>query len=143
MLLSYKILDKTEKFCDKIHIRVNFNVLMTLNGQPYPAQKLANRETCENVLLNRPQRAPASCISTYVKSTRTAQRMLHHWVEGNTAAKCSKCRKQIKSYNGITGLHCRWCHLTVNKTIKTIPGANHTTLKVKRQRCSRLERCSK
>ena len=30
--------------------------------------------------------------------------------------KCSKCKKQIKSYNGITGLHCRWCHLTVRKT---------------------------
>ena len=29
--------------------------------------------------------------------------MVHHWVEGNTAGKCSRCRKQIKSYNGITG----------------------------------------
>ena len=29
--------------------------------------------------------------------------------------KCSKCKKQIKNYNGITGLHCRWCHLTVRE----------------------------
>lgn len=62
------------------------------------------------------QRAPASCIATYVKSKRAKgaqHQLLHHWVEGNCYGRCSKCRKRIKSYHGITGLTCRWCHIVV------------------------------
>ena len=70
------------------------------------------------------QRAPCSCIATYTKSTRTAQKMTHHWVEGNTPGKCSKCKKQIKTYNGITGLHCRWCHLTVRRKMHSEKAGN-------------------
>ncbi|XP_035236982.1 diacylglycerol kinase, alpha a isoform X3 [Anguilla anguilla] len=54
---------------------------------------------------------PSPCTRTYVKSKKDTGIAAHDWVAGNCdSGKCDRCQKKIKSYHGLTGKRCVWCH---------------------------------
>lgn len=56
---------------------------------------------------------PRWCHLSFI-SRLFLQVMQHTWIEGNSPVKCDRCHKSIKCYQGITGLHCAWCQITVS-----------------------------
>lgn len=68
-------------------------------------------------------RALLPCISTFAKSKKDTGVQPHVWVEGNCeASKCDRCPKKIKSYQGLTGMRCVWCHMKIhNDCVSQVP----------------------
>lgn len=116
--------------CLKFHTTLNTISLAAFSTFPscvsFAVCKYTVHERCV-------QHAPASCINTYVKSKKpkSGADLLHHWVEGNCYGRCSKCRKRIKAYHGITGLTCRWCHMMVSKEYVGICRGNSCHIQLK------------
>ncbi|XP_039602604.1 diacylglycerol kinase, alpha a [Polypterus senegalus] len=60
-------------------------------------------------------KAVAQCIATYAKSKKDTNIQNHIWLDGYCeASKCGHCQKKIKSYQGLTGKRCVWCHIKLH-----------------------------